>query len=74
MAPPFIAYYGAIAGGEYGASLFAEAYNQCRLYRQYLSDGSGLWQHIVLGNWQDTNHWGTGESARLNTPRAAREG
>nr|VWP00542.1 Avirulence protein A [Ganoderma boninense] len=62
MAPPFIAYYGAIAGGEYGASLFAEAHKQCMLYRQYLSDGSGLWQHIVLGSWQDNNHWGTGNA------------
>ncbi|KAI1796305.1 Six-hairpin glycosidase-like protein [Ganoderma leucocontextum] len=61
MAPPFIAYYGAIAGGDYGASLLAEAYKQCKLYRQYLSDGSGLWRHIVLGSdWQDHNHWGTG--------------
>ena len=65
MAPPFIAYYGAIAGGKYGASLLAEAYKQCKLYRQYLSDGSGLWRHIVLGSWQDNNHWGTGTSDRL---------
>ncbi len=68
MAPPFIAYYGALAGGEYGASLFAEAYKQCKLYRQYLSDESGLWKHIVLGSWQDNNHWGTGKPARSIHP------
>lgn len=60
MAPPFIAYYGALQGGSNGLDLLREAYNQCKLYRQYLSDESGLWKHIVLGNWQDNNHWGTG--------------
>ena len=64
MAPPFIAYYGAIESGEDGAALLTEAYTQCKLYRQYLSDDSGLWKHIVLGSSQDNNHWGTGVSAR----------
>ena len=64
MAPPFIAYYGAIQGGDNGTALLTEAYTQCKLYRQYLSDDSGLWKHIVLGSWQDNNHWGTGKSGR----------
>ncbi|TBU33264.1 Six-hairpin glycosidase-like protein [Dichomitus squalens] len=62
MAPPFIAYYGAIQGGANGTALLSEAYNQCKLYRQYLRDVSGLWKHIVLGSSQDNNHWGTGNA------------
>lgn len=60
MAPPFIAYYGALQGGNDGTDLLRLAHSQCKLYRQYLTDGSGLWRHIVLGDWQDNNHWGTG--------------
>lgn len=61
MAPPFIAYYGALEGGENGTALMQEAYDQCRLYRNYLLDtGSGLWKHIVLGDGTDTSLWGTG--------------
>ena len=66
MAPPFIAYYGAVVGGDGGDALLAEAYQQCKLYRQYLRDDSGLWKHIVLGSFQDNNHWGTGTSPRPN--------
>ncbi len=65
MVPPFIAYYGAVEGGDGGAALLTEAYQQCKLYRQYLRDESGLWKHVVLGSWQDNNHWGTGTSADL---------
>lgn len=41
------------------------AYNQCKLYRQYLRDNStganGLWKHILLGSGvQDNGHWSTG--------------
>ena len=63
MAPPFIAYYGGLHNNDEGLSLLREAYDQCRLYRQYLSDDNGLWQHIVLGDGAgpDYNHWGTGE-------------
>ncbi|TFK94724.1 hypothetical protein K466DRAFT_579793 [Polyporus arcularius HHB13444] len=62
MAPPFIAYYGALQGGSVGAELLQFAYTQCKLYRKYLRDDSGLWKHIVLGNWTDTTHWGTGNA------------
>ena len=58
MAPPFIAFYGAVKGEPQYLQL---AYDQCRLYRQYLRDDSGLWQHILLGSFSDTRHWGTGE-------------
>lgn len=61
MAPPFIAYYGALEGGSSGAELLQAAYDQCRLYRQYLQDDEGLWRHIVLGTGEDDRHWGTGE-------------
>ncbi|KAI0693801.1 Six-hairpin glycosidase [Cytidiella melzeri] len=60
MAPPFIAYYGALAGGSTELKWLQEAYDQCRLYRQYLRDEPGLWRHIVLGNGEDARHWGTG--------------
>ncbi|CDO75328.1 hypothetical protein BN946_scf184848.g5 [Trametes cinnabarina] len=62
MAPPFIAYYGALEGGSGGLNLLRTAYQQCKLYRQYLRDSSGLWKHIVLGSWQDNHHWGTGNA------------
>lgn len=38
-----------------------EAFDQCRLYRNYLRDPSGLWRHIVLGpNGTDAGYWATG--------------
>lgn len=60
MVPPFIAYYGALQGGDDGQQLLQIAYDQCRLYRDALADESGLWRHISLGSWQDENHWATG--------------
>lgn len=62
MAPPFIAYFGALQGDKGGASLLQVAYEQCSLYRDALRDSNGLWKHIVLGSWQDTRHWGTGNA------------
>jgi rhamnogalacturonyl hydrolase YesR len=60
MVPPFLAYYGVLTGNR---SAVAEAYNQIRLYRNYLRDSKagGLWTHIVLGNGTDSGHWSTGE-------------
>lgn len=67
MAPPFIAYYGALAGGSTEAKLLQYAYDQCRLYRNYLLDpATGLWKHIVLGNGTDFRLWGTGEAYHKN--------
>lgn len=60
MAPPFIAYFGALQGGESGLGLMQYAYQQCKLYRNYLKDDSGLWRHVTLGSWQDDTHWATG--------------
>ena len=61
MAPPFIAYYGAYQQGNAQTTLLQTAYDQCRLYRQYLQDPDTLlWKHIELGSWQDNNLWGTG--------------
>ncbi|CEQ40803.1 SPOSA6832_02447, partial [Sporobolomyces salmonicolor] len=57
MVPPFLAYHGVAASN---ATMIAEAYNQCRLYRKYLRTSSGAWQHIVLGDFQDTGLWSTG--------------
>ena len=64
MVPPFIAYYGALQGGQNGQALMQIAYDQCRLYRDALSDDSGLWKHVVLGTWHDSTHWGTGMNTK----------
>ena len=53
MAPPFIAYYGALQGGDNGSYLLQTAYEQISLYRDILRDGSGLWKHVELGSWVD---------------------
>lgn len=55
-----MAYYGVIYND---VTVMQDAYDQCRLYRQYLRDPTtGLWKHIVLGNFQDYGYWGTGTS------------
>jgi rhamnogalacturonyl hydrolase YesR len=57
MAPPFIAYYGALQCNW----LLQEAYEQVKLYRDILFDAeAGLWRHIMLGKGEDPTHWGTG--------------
>jgi len=61
MAPPFIAYFGAYDQADAKIYLLQSAYDQCRLYRQYLQDNSTkLWRHIGLGSYQDNNLWATG--------------
>ncbi|KAG7448944.1 Six-hairpin glycosidase [Guyanagaster necrorhizus] len=62
MAPPFIAYYGALEGGDSGVQLIQTAYEQISLYRDVLRDDSGLWKHVLLGTWNDTTHWATGNA------------
>ncbi|KAI0253057.1 Six-hairpin glycosidase [Lactifluus subvellereus] len=63
MAPPFIAYYGALQGGTEGHKLLQIAYDQVRLYREVLFDADvGLWRHIALGDGTDPTHWGTGNA------------
>ncbi|KAI8976355.1 Six-hairpin glycosidase-like protein [Trametes punicea] len=59
MVPPFLAYYGVLTQNQ---SLVQQAYDQCRLYRQYLVDekAGGMWRHIVLGQNTDSGHWSTG--------------
>jgi len=61
MVPPFIAYFGAHQPGDAETWLLQAAYDQCRLYRNYLQDPTTkLWKHIRLGSWQDNNLWATG--------------
>ncbi|KAE9405940.1 hypothetical protein BT96DRAFT_963680 [Gymnopus androsaceus JB14] len=60
MAPPFIAYYGVLQGGDNESSLLQTAYEQISLYRDVLRDDDGLWKHIELGSYQDNTHWATG--------------
>ena len=60
MVPPFLAYYGVISQNQ---TLLQAAYDQCKLYRQYLvdDDAGGMWKHIVLGSsGTDSGHWTTG--------------
>lgn len=57
MAPPFLAYYGAVKSN---LTILQLAFDQCRLYRDVLRSPNGLWQHILLGSFNDTTHWGTG--------------
>ncbi|KAL1762590.1 Six-hairpin glycosidase-like protein [Schizophyllum commune] len=59
MVPPFLAYYGALQGGEEGEELLQMAYDQIRLYRDALVD-DGLWRHVIYGDWEDDTHWATG--------------
>ncbi|XP_006457009.1 hypothetical protein AGABI2DRAFT_212258 [Agaricus bisporus var. bisporus H97] len=59
MVPPFLAYYGIISNNQ---TLLMEAYNQIKLYRNYLrdSDAQNRWKHVVLGSGTDEKHWTTG--------------
>ncbi|KAI0739682.1 hypothetical protein C8Q80DRAFT_196964 [Daedaleopsis nitida] len=43
-------------------TLVQAAYDQCRLYRQYLvdNDAGGMWKHIAMGSNEDNGHWTTG--------------
>ncbi|KAH9447264.1 hypothetical protein Pst134EA_029298 [Puccinia striiformis f. sp. tritici] len=51
MAPPFLAYYGAVTSN---ATLLRIAYNQAKQYRTILQDGKlKVWGHILQGSWQD---------------------
>ncbi|KAJ7097915.1 Six-hairpin glycosidase [Mycena belliarum] len=66
MVPPFLAYYGVLSGN---TTLISEAYNQIKLYRNYLRDtkAKNLWKHIVLGTdpsdgGNDEGHWSTGNA------------
>jgi rhamnogalacturonyl hydrolase YesR len=63
MASPFTAYFGAYGQDDANKTyLLQAAYDQCRLYRQYLQDNSTkLWKHIELGSYQDNNLWATGD-------------
>ena len=62
MAPPFIAYYGALED-ENCQTLLQTAYDQVRLYREVLYDADvGLWRHIALGDGTDPTHWATGNA------------
>ena len=61
MAPPFIAYFGALQNDSGGLALLQIAYDQIRLYRDALFDEDvSLWRHIALGSTKDTGHWATG--------------
>lgn len=63
MAPPFIAYYGALEDESTGRDLLQTAYDQVRFYREVLYDQNvSLWRHIALGNGTDPTHWATGNA------------
>lgn len=41
-------------------TIIQAAYDQCRLYRQYLRNSNGLWTHIVMGTNPDRGLWASG--------------
>lgn len=58
MAPPFIAYFGALENIQ---ALLQIAFDQIRLYRDALFDADvSLWRHVTMGSWEDSGHWATG--------------
>lgn len=57
MVPPFLAYYGVTQAK---TAYITSAYNQIKLYRDQLRADSGLWKHVVLGDWQSTKQWAPG--------------
>ncbi|KDQ21094.1 hypothetical protein BOTBODRAFT_62116 [Botryobasidium botryosum FD-172 SS1] len=58
MVPPYLAYYGAMRPYK---SLMDAAYLQCKFYRNNLIDKKKrLWKHVVMGSWEDTGFWATG--------------
>ena len=63
MLPPFLAYYGAVLGGDNETALLKNAHLQCKLYREALFDEDvSLWRHIAGGSWQLNDHWATGNA------------
>lgn len=72
MVPPFLAYYGVLTQNQ---SLVQQAYDQCRLYRQYLADddAGGMWKHIVMGDNTDSGHWSTGKHESSSSLCIAKE-
>lgn len=65
MVPPFLAYYGVLSENR---TLLLEAYNQIKLYRNYLRDpkAQNRWKHVLLGQPRQDNpnndegYWTTG--------------
>lgn len=58
MVPPFLAYFGVLSGN---TTMIQAAYDQIRLYQSYLQpNGTGLWTHILYGDYPDTGTWMTG--------------
>jgi len=61
MVPPYLAYYGALTKND---GYLQAAYDQCRLYRQYLQNGTALFRHILLPGdvAEDLGYWATGNA------------
>jgi hypothetical protein len=73
MVPPFLAYYGVIAGDE---KYVHEASRQCELYSEFLETEHGCWRHIVNAEegvrrkkdeelWSTGNGWAAAGMARV---------
>ncbi|KAJ3857150.1 Six-hairpin glycosidase [Lentinula lateritia] len=67
MAPPFIAYYGALQAGDNESYLLQTAYEQISLYRDVLRDDDGLWRHVALDTHEFTsgNGWAAAGMLRV---------
>ncbi|SCV72972.1 BQ2448_6897 [Microbotryum intermedium] len=60
MVPPFLVARGIVTKNK---SLVLESYNQIKLYRSHLQDPqTRLWKHVLLGHWEDTSLWATGNA------------
>ncbi|GHJ87828.1 hypothetical protein NliqN6_4230 [Naganishia liquefaciens] len=74
MVPPFLAFLGLMSDDQdQQTSYFQAAYDQCRLYRQYLRRGDGLWKHIIMGPdkidpwpWATSNGWAAAGMLRVH--------
>ncbi|KAJ9119811.1 hypothetical protein QFC24_005524 [Naganishia onofrii] len=73
MVPPFYAYYGLTQNDtKQQIRYLQKAYDQCRVYRDYLKRSDGLWKHIIMGPdkidpwpWATSNGWAAAGMLRV---------
>lgn len=58
MVPPALAFYGVVNDN---TTMIDMSIQQCLFYRDILATDKG-WRHILLGKWQDTGLWATGNA------------
>ena len=67
MVPPVFAYWGALQTNlDTQRSYLRKAYDQLRLYRNYLRDPTtNAWKHVLMGSWSDAGLWSELVAKRL---------